>query len=238
MTLFLKFIWNAIFKLTGLDISNGVEYKNFSFYMIELKADFNKVKEALSEKHFLPQDFGEGETRIQIIGCDMRDVEILGPYKEVSIQVPIEPLKKNHSSPYAHLYLPVTTEAARWPGVDIAGFPKFIADIEITNQNGKIGCRLSENHSNILEFSADDALGTRQSITWAYYGIRRNKVIETDFKIEGNLSERNAAINSKLMLGDHPIGDALKALLISDKVIRVQIGHNFSGFLQKPVLVG
>ena len=46
--------------------------------------------------------------------------------------------------------LPVTTEIARVGGVDLYGYPKFIADIAFTREDGWITCRLSEKGQEIL----------------------------------------------------------------------------------------
>jgi hypothetical protein len=237
MNSILKIIWNSIFNLTGLDISFGAIYKDWSFYLIEMKADYQRVKDVLSERHFEPKESGEGETRIQIVGCDMRDVQIVGSYHEVSIQVPVKPVNESSDVTYAHLYLPVTTEAARWPGVDITGFPKFIAQIEIKNKEGTLHCQLIEGGTQILEFEMDDFIGSKQSINWEYYGNRKGQIIKTIFELKGKIYEGDATQKTKLSLGEHPIADKLRKLLISDEVVRIVIGHDVSGYLRKPVLV-
>ena len=112
MNTILKFVWNLIFNLTGLDISFGAKYKDWDFFLIELHADYQGVKEILAERGLLPMKDAQGETRIQIVGCDMKDVEIVGPYYEISIQAPVEALDGSSNEQFAHLYLSVTTEAA------------------------------------------------------------------------------------------------------------------------------
>ncbi len=75
----------------------------------------------------------------------MRAVQIAGPYTEVAIQVPVEPVDDSPGDKFAHLFLPVSTEAARWPGVDIYGFPKFVAKINFVRDENQIACRLDAN---------------------------------------------------------------------------------------------
>ena len=46
--------------------------------------------------------------------------------------------------------LPVTTERARRGGVDMYGYPKFLADISFSREKDALACTLSEGGKNIL----------------------------------------------------------------------------------------
>ena len=110
MNTILKVIWNAVFNLTGLDISMSARYDDWSFYLIELRANYPVIKGLLADRHLAPKEITPGETRLQIVGCEMRKVQVAGPYHEVSIQVPVEPFEKSPNGTFTHLYLPVNTE--------------------------------------------------------------------------------------------------------------------------------
>ena len=148
-------------NLTGLDVSFDVKYNDWSFYLVEVKADYQGVKAILAKRHLNPKEIVPGETRLQIVACQMRSVQVSGPYNEVSIQVPVNSLDESPDDKFAHLYLPVNTEAARWPGVDIYGFPKFIARIDFTQDENQIACQLAENEVPILEFRSMIRSGQR-----------------------------------------------------------------------------
>ena len=107
MNSFRKVIWNFVFNLTGLDLSFGAKYEDWSFYLIELKANYQGVKKLLAERHFIPKEIAPGETRLQIVGCEMRKVQVVGSYHEVSIQVPVEPLGDGPGEKFAHLASPL-----------------------------------------------------------------------------------------------------------------------------------
>jgi hypothetical protein len=47
-------------------------------------------------------------------------------------------------------HLPVTTEIARDLGIEVADYPKFLADIEFTSKNGWLSWHLSEGGRDIL----------------------------------------------------------------------------------------
>jgi len=131
----------------------------------------------------------------------------------------------------------VSTEAARWPGVDIYGFPKFIAKIDFTKDENQIACRLAENEEPILEFRMDDKVGTKKQTRWEFYGNRKQRIVITAFDLEGLILEEETNKNVKLVLGKHTIAERLKGLLLSNEVVRTMIGHEVTGILRKPVQI-
>jgi hypothetical protein len=237
MNTLLKIVWNSIFNISGLDISFSARYSDWSFYLIELKARYQAVKEFLAERRIIPKEIAPGETGLQIVGCEMRKVQVAGPYNEVSIQVPVEPLENSPNAKFTHLYLPVNTEKSRWPGVDIMGFPKFLANIEIKLENNRILCQLAAEGQLILEFKMDHRTGPRAHYQWDYYGVRKGRIVKTTMDPEGFISEEQSGGNASLMLGDHKVADTLREILISDEIVRTVIGHNVSSTLKKPVRI-
>jgi hypothetical protein len=235
MNAILKVVWNLVFNISGLDISFSAKYQDWSFYLIELRANYQMVKELLAERHLLPKEIAPAETRLQIVACELRKVQVAGPYNELSIQVPVEPLDDSPNEKLTHLYLPVNTEESRWPGVDIFGFPKFIATIDIETDNNRAACRLAVGDQMILEFKMDDKAGPRKHYKWDYYGTRKRRVVKTTMDPEGSISDEEFSGNASLVLGEHPIADTLRAILLSEEVVRTMIGHNVSSVLKKPV---
>ncbi len=238
MNFFMKAIWNIIFKLTGIDISFDAKYPDWSFYCIEFEADYQEVRNFLSARHLTPVETTPGDTRLQIIGCHMRQVQIAGPYNEVSIQVPVMPIDSGSEDTYAHIYLPVSSEAARWPGADILGFPKFVANIEIMKHDNTITCRITHKGELLLQFSLPDIVGTERQFRWNFYGNRKQQIVKTGFDIEGKIFEGAGEIeNVDFTLGQHRIANELRSLLKNEQVLRVVIGNELSGILRKPVVV-
>jgi hypothetical protein len=236
MNSLLKVYWNLVFNLTGRDVSFDAEYKDFSFYSIEFRASCQEVKKLLIERHFIPKEIAPDETRLQIIGCEFRAVQIAGPYNEIAIQVPVEPLGDSPGDKFAHLFLPVTTEAARWPGVAIFGFPKFIAKIDFTKDENRVTCQLAADEELILEFGMVDIVGTKKQARWEFYGNRKQRIVKTAFDLKGLISEE-AGGNVSFVLGKHRIAETIRGLLLSNEVVRTSIGHNISGVLRKPVRI-
>jgi len=237
MNTILKYLWKTTYGLTGLDLSFKVKYHDWSYYLIELRADINGVKSLLADSAFQPIQFNPGETRLQIFGCDMRRVQIVGSYYEVSIQVPVEPIGTDQGQFFAHLFLPVNSEAARWAGVDINGFPKFLAQIDYQEVDNKATWQLAKDSESILSFSLINETGQQDQFQWNYLGVRRQQVMLTKFEIEGIIAEINPEPNSTFQLGSHPIADKLHSIILSDKIERAIIGHQIKGHLHKAVKV-
>jgi hypothetical protein len=238
MNFLLKAIWNIIFNLTGIDISFDAKYPDWSFYGIEFEADYQEVHHFLSTKQLTPVETTSGDARLQIIGCQMRQVQIAGPYNEVSIQVPVLPIDSSSSETYAHIYLPVSTEAARWPGADIMGFPKFLANIDITRQDNTITCQITHQGELVLQFSLPDRMGIERQFRWNFYGYRKQQIVRTSFDIEGKIYE-GAGENESVdfTLGHHKVANELRSMLKNEQVLSVVIGNELSGILRKPVVV-
>jgi len=168
----------------------------------------------------------------------MQDVQISGPYRELSIQVPVQPVEARTGQKSTHLWLPVTTEAARWPGVDILGFPKFIAEIDCGRENNEVAWSLSHDSAPILDFRVQDGFGAKRREQWQYYGRRKEQTVLTIFDMEGPILDRTGGMDAHLSLGSHPIASELRGLLVSEDIVRTVVGHEISGILRKPVPVG
>jgi hypothetical protein len=159
-----------------------------------------------------------------ITAYEYRDCD-LGPYNEVSISFPITIDKTSSwintmlgkTGEYMKVYirhLPVTTEIARAVGVDFAGFPKFIAQIEFVEEDGWCRCRLSGDQGHIL------TLGVRQLplVTAGRSRVHSMTLLEDKIlRLEFVISESDKAVSRdsedfQLELGDHQISQELKEL--------------------------
>ena len=88
MNSLLKTTWNTVFRLTGLDFSFGVIYHDWSFYLIELRADYQGVTDLLGGAKVAPSKFGANAAKLQIVVCDMRRV-LIGHQVSGHLQKPV-----------------------------------------------------------------------------------------------------------------------------------------------------
>lgn len=135
-------------------------YDNTTFSAI-YTASTSSVKRLLPDKEMKPTEVYPGRCMVAFTAFEYRQTDI-DPYNEFSISFLVtkgEPqipgitggrqLLQRCFTTYIW-QLPVTTEIARVGGVDLYGYPKFIADIDFEREKKWIQCRLSENGKHIL----------------------------------------------------------------------------------------
>lgn len=233
----LRILWNTFFKMTGMDLSFDVHYRDISQYLIEMRARYEPIRKWFDDKGWTPLEVSSGETKVMINFLDLKKVPLLGPYKEVSIHVPIEPFDESKYDTFAHLYLPVTSEAARWGGVDINGFPKFLADIDIRLDKGMMYGSLVESGKKVMDIQVKDGSSKENELRWDIYGYRKGKVTSTTFEMKGSYLEREPSNEDKITLGDHKISEELRKVLISEEIQKVSIGKDLTALLRKPIVI-
>ena len=135
-------------------------YDNTSMTAI-FTASTGKVKKYLPHPALHPLEVFPGRCLIAFSAFEYRKTDI-DPYNEFSISILISFGKR--SVPGAtvlsdmarrtfHAYvwhLPVTTEKARYSGVELYGYPKFIADIVFKKDKEFLECAVSEKGKRIL----------------------------------------------------------------------------------------
>ena len=234
---FFKYAWNGVFNITGIDISFNIEYRDFSFYMVELKADYYVLKKRFEPIGLIPVETFPNQTTLQINSLEMRKIQFIEPYHEMSIHVPVKSLEEGKYDPLYHLHLPVTSEEARWGGVDVNGFPKTIATINIMRGEEVTECKLSNDEGFVLGYSVKNNTGSLDELTWNLYGVRNNEILRTSFEIRGNIGESVDIDDSRVIFGDQSMSKDLEALLVSNKIEKIVIGDQLSGILKKPVFI-
>ena len=120
-----------------------------------------KVKELLPLSRMHPIELSPGKCLVAFTAFEYRKTDI-EPYNEFAIsflitfdkpQIPFLSAAGQMFRRRLSVYiwqLPVTTEVARFGGVEFYGYPKFIADIEFQRQTDHITCHLSEDGNKIL----------------------------------------------------------------------------------------
>jgi hypothetical protein len=162
---------------------------------------------------------------VTVVACfEYRDSDA-GPYNEVAISFPFTLdnsapvltglLGEIRRGPLAYVYkLPVTTEIAYQFGVDFYNYPKFLASIDFTGEDGWIRCRLAEGGRHILTLSAR-RLPVQPAPRWRFHGIttRANRILRSEVLVNvgAQAMSRNPG-NIRLDIGDHALGRELRHL--------------------------
>jgi hypothetical protein len=187
-------------------------------------APMEKLKALLPSPRMHPIRITPWNGVLSISGMEFRDSD-LGPYNEVSISIPSTldkatpvftgSLRKGPVEPYLYIHhLPVTTEIALAAGVEFAGYPKFLANIEFEREAGWVTCRLAEGERHLLTL-AGRQLEVRvapRSRSHAFT-VRNGSLLRSEIILgkRGVGASRDSS-DVRLELGDHPIAQELEGL--------------------------
>lgn len=210
-------------------------YDNTSFAAM-FTASTVKVRSFLPHSDMTPIEVFPGRCLMAFMAFEYRKSD-LGPYNEFCIavgvtfrkgQIPLATVTSQllRRSLSAYIWrLPVTTEIARIAGVDLYGYPKFIADIDFHREPGRIRCSLADKGKKILSLSGKTLpAGVGKRLEYTTWSIKdgsplRTRILVNPIEFSQSMS-RDAA---RLEIGTgHPICEELKSIGLSEKPILYQ----------------
>jgi len=199
-------------------------------------ASTDKVKKYLPLPEMKLIEVFPGKCLVAFTAFEYRKTDI-NPYNEFSIaflvtyktpSIPVttiawQTLKKSFS---AYIWqLPVTTEIARIGGVDIYGYPKFIADIVFQKNQDRLECNLSEKGKKILTLKGK-VLPTAQSKVMRYltYSVKNGIPLMANVFVNPlEFAQSNNPKAAEIDLGtDHPISEVLRNIGMSKSPLMYQ----------------
>jgi hypothetical protein len=222
-------------------------YDNTAFTTI-FSAPTSRLKRLLPHPDLRPIELYPGTGLVAFTCFEYRRTDI-DPYNELSIAVmaslkgftvPGLSLLTQVARRVFHAYvwkLPVTTEVARVGGVELYGYPKFIAGIDFERSAGGIACHLSENGKPILTLRGP-ALPTGRGKITRYVttsikdGVPLVANVVTD-PLEYAESFTGAGATLELH-GDHPIAADLREVGLSRKPVLYQYAPKTQAILFAP----
>jgi len=213
-------------------------YYDASYISAAFPARYRGLRELMPDPRYVPARLAPGLGVVAITCAENRDTDI-GPYREVSISIPLnEPyfranlpgraLMSARRLGQVHLFvrhMPVTSEVSLRGGVDFYSAPKFIAEIDFSEIDQQLRCRLAEGQEHILTLSGKRIPTPRsQRIDGFLHLWMDGQPQSAQFKIHqlqyGMSSRRGAAV---LELAErHPIALELRRLLVSRKPLQYE----------------
>jgi hypothetical protein len=203
-------------------------YDNTSITAI-YTASTDKVKRLLPHPAMNPIEMFPGRCLVAFTAFEYRKTDI-DPYNEFSIaflitfdkpQIPgltaLWQMARRCFSAYVWK-LPVTTEIARFGGVELYGYPKFLADITFESGRGWIECRLSEKGEKILTLKGNLLPTTRGKITrFVTYSIVDGIPVTANVVVDPlEFAQSRHGKSAVLELGaKHQIAEALREVQLS-----------------------
>ncbi len=223
-------------------ISFPVFYQDVSTLSVQFLASLEKVKQILPSPRMHPFRITPWHCVVSISAFEYRNCDI-GPYNEVSIGIPIVfdapsplfvgTLRQAPMEPRIYIHhLPVTTTIAHELGVELAGYPKFLADITFERDDKWARCELCEEGKTILTLSSSASKRNHVPRSRMHpITLREGYMLRSELIV----SERNQLIGRGssdvcFELGDHAIAQELKEWKL-DRVLAYQYAPQHQAIL-------
>ncbi|MBN1946884.1 MAG: acetoacetate decarboxylase family protein [Bradymonadales bacterium] len=192
-------------------------------------ASTRKVKQYLPDPEMHPVEMFPGRCLVAFSAFEYRNTDI-DPYNEFSISILISygrrpslvkdlafaMLSRTFTTYVWHL--PVTTEIARYGGVEMYGYPKFIADIEFTRTEDSLQCTLSEGGEHILTLVGKKlATAPGKRLRFKTYSVKEGVSLAANVLTDpAEFAQTLVPGAARLTLGDsHPISQQLREIGLS-----------------------
>lgn len=208
----------------GKEYEEPLKYFDFLRMTSYFPASAKKLKKYLPSKKLKLLKPFPGMSIIFIVAFQYRKVSYLEPYNEVGIGFPVvlKTQKKKIQGTYL-IHLPLTTEEACKLGLEISGFPKFIADITFEDTEHTKICHLKHEGKDILSIECkklDTVVRSSELNSFTVKGNKLLRTVVTSQSLSGGSREKGSAL---LTLGNHPIAEELKGLLLKTE----SVGHEY-----------
>jgi hypothetical protein len=205
---------------SGARIGLPIRYYDWALMMAHFPAPTSAVRELLPSDRLKPAQLRPGTAILSMVAMEYRQIADLAPYNEFAIMVPAlyEPAINIPALPlllpqwfgrlgfYIH-HLPVTTQQAFEGGVEIWGYPKFVAEIGFEDLPEAHRCRLRADGKDILTLEVDK-LATRASTTDFYtYSVKDGQLLKTLVQAQGQIGIARDKGGASYTLGDRPIAE-------------------------------
>jgi hypothetical protein len=192
-------------------------------------ADSESVRKLLPLKAMHPVEIFPGRCLAAFTAFEYRETDI-DPYNEFSIAflvrygkrpIPFLTAAQQTARRCFSAYvwqLPVTTEIARAGGVEMYGYPKFIADIHFERSEGFLHCDLAEGGKQILRLSGKQLpTAAGNAMRYMTYSVSDGIPLATNVFVNPlEIGETRDKYAATLEIGtDHPIGRLLKRIGLS-----------------------
>ena len=210
---------------TGAVIGLPVRYYDWSAIMAHFPASAAALRRLLPSDKLKPAQLVPGTGILSLVAMEYRRLADVEPYNEFGIMVPVLyepavnipglPLLFPHRSTrfgfYVH-HLPVTTQAACDFGVEIWGYPKFVAEISFEDTDRTRRCRLRADGKSIATLEVAKSATRARPMDLFSYTVKDGQLLRTQIQAQGQLSITRFRGGASCDLGDHPIAEELRAL--------------------------
>lgn len=198
---------------------------------------YSQLNECLPSSRLTPIRIGIQRGLVALVDIEYSYVGGLKPYNEFAVIIPVTcdapvdaPLVQLFGGDlggYVH-YLPVTTEESVALGREIWGYPKEVADITTTEQQGIRRITVAKDGEEILRLTVRRAAGRDRELTMHSYTVQDAQLIRTRTEVAGDVAIRPFRQQPSYTLGEHPRADELRRLGIGEQSLGRLFGTQVS----------
>jgi Acetoacetate decarboxylase (ADC) len=227
--------WDMMTKDLSLEGKLPVFYYDNTAMTAIYTASTEKIRRLLPRADMHPVEVIRGRALVAFTAFEYRDSDI-DPYNEFSISFPITfgqkgipgltvlgMMVRRYFTAYVW-QLPVTTERARKGGVEMYGYPKFLADIVFSHEGNMLVCTLTEGDRKILTIKGKKIKTSPEKVNrFKTFSIKDDVPLAANVYM--NPREFGKSISPKaaqLTLGDHDISVKLRELDMGKKPLFFQ----------------
>jgi hypothetical protein len=230
------------------DVLLPIFYYDASCFTGIYTADAEKVKMHLPFPEMKPVEIFPGRSLVALTAFEYKATDI-APYNEFSVAALMTYNERNilgyslvkhllqNSFKTFILSLPVTTERARRGGVELGGYPKFLADIKFLETTEERICVVSKDSHRLLTFHGKKTKTGKGPKTHArVYTSMQGKAMSANLYMKQNAFSQTAGKDKAgLDIGSgHPICDILKNLNLGKHPIVYQYVPEYEAILFNP----
>jgi hypothetical protein len=208
-------------------------YYDFSRITATFPAPIPEIQKVLPSEKLTPVEIQKNTTLVTFVAYEYRKMEGINPYNEFGVTIPTIHKEKNLPGSYV-THLPVTTEQARWGGVEIYGFPKFLADISFEEKENVCKSQVRLDDKDIISLEVRKMETHLESSEIYTYTILDDKIVRTHVQIQGFVSTGNDEQGATVHLGDHPFASEIKALGFKEAPVSYTYSPRMQSLLHKP----
>jgi hypothetical protein len=229
---------------TGAQIRLPVRYYDWSAILAHFPAPARRVQEILPSPRLKPALFLPGTAIVTLVAMEYQRVSDVAPYNEAAVMVPVlyEPGVNIPGIPlflpqlfkrfglYVH-HLPVTTREAYDFGVEIWGYPKFIAEIEFTETTELRRSSLGADGKDIFTLEVRKWPTKIRSVNYHSYTVKGGQLLQTPVQTRGRYGIARFKGGASYTLGNHPIAEELRRLGIGERALESQYAPELQSLL-------
>lgn len=197
---------------TGLRYRLPARYFDFSMFTIEYAIPVELARTWLPSAVLQPAEVAPDTTVVSVRAFDYRRSD-LAPYRELGVFVPVVHAGENLSGAYI-VFLPVTTEEACVLGVELADYPKIVADIELEETPERDVCLVRVDGREVLSVTIDPRV-IRPAVESREMTIitgRGSQLHVSRAVAELQIGTSTDTSGARVTLGEHPLADPFRAI--------------------------